>query len=82
MSGEAERATSRSREACYEARDAYYACKDLVSQETATSVAAPASEQCKDQAAAYQSQCLRSWRKYWDERRANDLVLRKPALGK
>ena len=62
----------RRRELCYEARDVFYGCVDSLRQNESNL------DQCKDQSLAYEKLCLRSWRKYWDERRANNLALLKP----
>ena len=78
MSGDEERASNRSREVCYEARDAFYLCKDR----TPVTEGQDRQSVCKDEAAAYEKVCLRSWRKYWDDRRANHKELLRPTTGK
>lgn len=65
----AQEAAADSRTLCYAARDAFYECMDKHDRQKAT---------CKAEDAEYAKLCLKSWRKYWNERYAKDMRIRTP----
>ncbi len=58
------RTTTRGREACHAARDAFFEACALA----APAGAPPPPPPCPDQRAPYEALCLPSWRTYWEER--------------
>ena len=69
--------SSRERDVCWAARDAFYDCLE---KEKAS---APGGDggACGSLRQAYERSCLASWRRYWDERHRNGrpIVGRSPA---